>query len=724
MLRRLFKPRLSVSHWLRLSPCYPSQSPCIVTRDASQAGGACAAEESVSARSFAAPSLVHLNTPIMHRNMFSAPEVKKLLSKAQYSLFTLGCDTSNGDYCIYCATSNELICVKKDTLWKAAFWMEERIKEEYIAGILFPSDDSAELRDAADVVKIKSRKPVVIAPDTWNICYLTLKNQREFVRGMELPTSLEHAAYLLTRSMFSSSVIEPTVFDVSVGTFVSAECADKVSGARDSLVNWWVLFNVHKKFGTLGSRKLMDPVEQIVRRVVRWVNVFVVDINQRVGRGTIAEGFTMIVTIYDAQKRSQSVHTIRSLAEESAKRNTLNGLLFGEGTSSISLFVPTHRTKPSQLLAFARNCRPSCPFFITEMSVLAPHFAGASVDKGFKDEEDPRSAWALTRTNCFARSTGRRSEEVLDRKMLQAFTMVANRLYAERVHRSSPALMSAASKIPLREGAQLAWERVSKLAEEDRVNPVAHVDKLAFLNNVNIHDAEVVFRLQQWHSMIYECPDRLRRETEALQGLRRYLVVDLETTTVRRYKRVSNPFTRDNYVVLSGARDHKGQVFMPSRYYTRNVALRYDDYEVTSTCSLVNGSSKHSLFLPPLDDYDVIVGHNIKFDLLHMWRDAELRRFLKRGGKIWDTMYAEYLLTGHEVKLGCGAGLEEVAKTYGGQKPKLDEVKQAWSMGKDTSEIPYRTLTKYLHGDLENTELIFKKHMERALAQRQVIIIV
>ncbi|EAN79296.1 mitochondrial DNA polymerase I protein D, putative [Trypanosoma equiperdum] len=723
MLRRLFKPQLMVP-WSRQPPtCCSSQIINIISRGLSQRGEPLGAAAPSSVSSVSVPPVASLHTPVMHSNAFAASEVKKLLAKAQYSLFTLGWNPGTDDYCIYCATTNELVRAKKDTLWKAIFWMEGRIGDDYIAGLLFPSDGTPALTEVAAMVREKCRRQVVVAPDTWGICYLTLKNQRDFVRGMELPASLEHAAFLLMRAMFNSSLIEPSVFDVTSGAYISASCADSVSAARDCLVSWWVLFNVHKKFGTSGSRKLIDPVEQIVRRVVKTVNVFVVDINVRVGKGTISEGFTMIVTIYDAQRRSQSVHMIRSLAEESAKRNTLNGLLFGEGTSAISLFVPTDRTKSSQLLAFARSCRPSCPFFVTEPSSLTPFFSGAPVTDGLSEQSDPRSTWALIRTNCFAQCPGRRLEEVLDRKLLQGFTAVANRLYSDRLHRVSPALMSAASSIPLREEPRVAWERVASLVEEERKNPVAHVNKSAFLNNVTITDAEVVFRLQQWHSTIYESPDRLEREREALEGLQRYLVVDLETTTVRRYKRVANPFTKENYVVLSGARDYRGQVFMPSRYYSRNVALRYDDLHVTSTHSLVKGSSKHSLFLPPLDDYDVLVGHNIKFDLLHMWRDVELRRFLKRGGKIWDTMYAEYLLTGHEVKLGHGAGLEEVAKSYGGQTPKLDAVKQAWSSGKDTCEIPYRTLTQYLHGDLENTELIFKKHIERALAQRQVVII-
>ncbi|ESL09933.1 mitochondrial DNA polymerase I protein D [Trypanosoma rangeli SC58] len=655
---------------------------------------------------------------------FQQSSVMVLLARAQYALFTLGWNPTAGDFALYCATTNELVCMQKEMLWKAAMWMEERIGDDFIAGIIFTSDGSIPLKDAAALLKEKSRRRLVLAPDTWGIAYLTLKSQQEFVRGLSIPASLEHAAFQLTGTVYNPTVTDPSVFDFTTGSYTSSGCATSVSAARDALVNWCVLFTIHKRFGTRGNRKVMDPIDQIVRRVVKAVNVFVVDIDVRVGKGTIAEGFTMIVTIYDAQKRAQTVHMIRSLAEESTKRNALNGILYGEGTSSISLFVPTARTRSAQLLAFARSCRPSCPFFAAEVSSLAQFFAGTKVAAGLDEEKDPRTTWARIRSNCFPENTSRKEEEVLDRKLQQGFTALANKLFSDRLHRVSPALMSAVSSIPPQEEIQKARKRVELLEEEARNNPVPHVTHSAFLNNVNINDAEVVFRLQQWRSNIYENPERLQREQQALNGLKRYLVLDLETTTVRRYKRVANPFTKENYVVLSGARDYTGKVFMGGRYFVRNIALRYDDFDVTSTCNLVEGSSNYSLFLPPLDDYDVIVGHNIKFDLLHIWRDAELRRFLSRGGKVWDTMYAEYLLTGHEVKLGRGAGLEEVAKSYGGQTPKLDAVKEAWAKGKETYQISYALLSEYLHGDLENTELIFRKHMERAFTQRQVIICV
>lgn len=655
-------------------------------------------------------------------SLLSSEEDNVLLAKSPYCILTLYHYAETNSYALYCATSNEVIVMQEDQLWKGSMWLDERVGEDYIAALLFPADAAATLKKACVTVIDKARKRVVEGPDTWGIVYMAFRAQQEVVRGVDIPASLEEASFVLSQKQFDTGILEPPTFDVASGTYLSAVDVKKPGAARGALLTWNALVNVHRRFGTPGSRKSLNPIDQIVRRAVKAVNVFVISIDVRVGRGTIADGYTMVVTIFDAQKRSQTVFMIRSLAEETAKLNALTTLLYGEGSSSISLFVPTLSTKTSQLVAFARTCRPKSPFFVTETSSLGPYFGGRNLGLGLTPEADPRTTWSILRDNLFTEKHLRKEEEKMDRYLQRGFTALANKLFSDRLQKVSPAIMSAASSIPAQEPESSALVRVSKMEEEARSNPVPSVAASTFVNKVNVNDAEVVFGLQQWRSKIYEDQGRLERETKTLDSLRRYLILDLETTTIRRYKRIANPFTKENYIVLSGARDYKGNVFMPKRYFDRGVALRYDDPGVTSSNYLVEKSSELSLFLPSLNDYDVIVGHNIKFDLLQIWRDAELKKFLKRGGKIWDTMYAEYLLTGQEVKLGRGAGLEDVARSYGGQTPKLDAVKRAWAEGKETYEIPYPTLTEYLHGDLENTELIFRKHMERALHQRQVII--
>jgi DNA polymerase-1 len=116
------------------------------------------------------------------------------------------------------------------------------------------------------------------------------------------------------------------------------------------------------------------------------------------------------------------------------------------------------------------------------------------------------------------------------------------------------------------------------------------------------------------------------------------------------------------------------------------------------------------------EDVTMLVGFNIKFDLL--WElylcNKELRAFFKRGGKIWDCQYVEYLIQAQSPDFHMAA-LEDVAESYGGTR-KLDIVKELWESGKKTSEIPEDLLIDYLvgteaegrnGGDIRNTEICF-----------------
>ncbi len=47
-------------------------------------------------------------------------------------------------------------------------------------------------------------------------------------------------------------------------------------------------------------------------------------------------------------------------------------------------------------------------------------------------------------------------------------------------------------------------------------------------------------------------------------------------------------------------------------------------------------------------DTDYLIGHNIGFDLSYIWHNQALKDYILRGGKIWDTQVAEYLLTGQQ----------------------------------------------------------------------------
>eukprot|EP00796_Vickermania_ingenoplastis_P004202 gene4202-3034_t len=655
--------------------------------------------------------------------VFSIQDSHSELFNSQYCIATLS--TVNGTYALFCATTNEVASAKEKYLWKLAAWLDERIGDTYVACLIFTQEGSEELKKALSLLSSKATRRIISSVDTWGLTYLAFRAHSEVVRGSEMPLGLEHAYFLLNRKMFSADMLDPAVLDIDEGCSRNSKTElTSLTATRSAVLSWYVLLGVHQRFGTPGSRKAMNPVEQIIHRVVKKVNIFLVDIDVRVGKGTIKEGCTMVVTIFDAMKKSQSIHMIRSLPSEPQKLNTLTALLYGDGSSCITLFIPTMRTRGAQLVAFARTCRPKSPFFVVELNSLRRHLGIHNIPEGLSGISNPRETWGQMRVNLSkGAKVMRKDESRLDRQLHRHFITLANKLFSERLEKVAPAIMRAVDCIPTQEAPEQAVPRLKELTKEMDCSPVPSISQSTFLNEVNYNDAEAVFRLQQWLAKIYKSEERLQREQAAAALLTRYLVIDMETTTKRKYKRIANPFIKENYIVLSGARDYLGNEFLPKRYFDRSVALRYDSPEITSTTFLVEKSSPHSLFFPNLDDYDVLVGHNIKFDLLHLWRDAEVRRFLKRGGRIWDTMYAEYLLTGQEIRLGNGAGLESVAKSYGGLTPKLDAVKQAWAEGKETYQIPFSVLTTYLKGDLENTELIFRRHVERAVKQRQAQII-
>lgn len=177
-----------------------------------------------------------------------------------------------------------------------------------------------------------------------------------------------------------------------------------------------------------------------------------------------------------------------------------------------------------------------------------------------------------------------------------------------------------------------------------------------------------------------------------------YFVLDNETENHHKFKRFASPFIPENWVVARGWKK-QGDKQCSWSYHPKP-----------------DGSSTH---IP--DDATIIVGHNLKFDLLYEWKSPSLRAFLKRGGRIWDTQYAEYLLEAMKPEYHMNS-LDQIVEKYGGTK-KLDAVKALWEDGWLTSEIDKDMLIDYLvgtkeekrdAGDIGNTEKIFLGQIKRA----------
>lgn len=164
--------------------------------------------------------------------------------------------------------------------------------------------------------------------------------------------------------------------------------------------------------------------------------------------------------------------------------------------------------------------------------------------------------------------------------------------------------------------------------------------------------------------------------------------LDLETENNEYFRVLSSPRNPNNFIVASGWAIGAGE--------------RQGAYSKTGVTDPA----------PYLRDPEVthLVAHNISFDLqwlLNRCHDDVLE-YLRRGGKIFDTMVAEYYLSG---QMDTYPALSDTAPKYGGTK-KIDAVKLEWQTGKKTSEIDkFLLFDEYLlgeSGDIENLRKVFR----------------
>jgi len=166
-----------------------------------------------------------------------------------------------------------------------------------------------------------------------------------------------------------------------------------------------------------------------------------------------------------------------------------------------------------------------------------------------------------------------------------------------------------------------------------------------------------------------------------------YAVIDLETSIYESFGRKANPFDSRNYIVANG--------------------LKYQDGR-----KLVLHKLRDESLFPAgwLDGVTCLVGQNIKFDMAYLWGREDVQAWLKAGGRIYDTMYAEYLMTGQHQRFENGQAegldLNSLALKYGGTT-KPDIIKEYWQQGIQTIDIDQTELLSYLEGDIDNTEIVF-----------------
>ena len=171
------------------------------------------------------------------------------------------------------------------------------------------------------------------------------------------------------------------------------------------------------------------------------------------------------------------------------------------------------------------------------------------------------------------------------------------------------------------------------------------------------------------------------------------MFIDLETENHTHFGAVASPRHPKNYVVAVGQAIDKAP-------FDGAVAGEYFNSKTES-------DEANWLCIP--DDVGIVVAHNAAFEMdwFLVKQNVEIMRFLKRGGRVFCTAYAEYLLTNQQETY---PSLDATAPKYGGSH-KVDGVKILWEQGKLTSEIDKDLLfDQYLigpEGDIENTRKTF-----------------
>jgi DNA polymerase I-like protein with 3'-5' exonuclease and polymerase domains len=178
----------------------------------------------------------------------------------------------------------------------------------------------------------------------------------------------------------------------------------------------------------------------------------------------------------------------------------------------------------------------------------------------------------------------------------------------------------------------------------------------------------------------------------------KYYVMDLETTVRNKGddavgKFQANPHNKNNSVVLH--------------------AVKEEGKDYPEVC--VRG-----VMYPPPDDMDLLIGQNLGFDMQYLLRNEAWREWFRSPkSKIWDTMIAEYIISGQHDKY---IDLNALSARYGGTQKDL-RIEEYWDAGYETEDIPQNELEQYAKYDVVNTETVFLAQIEIAHQQGQLDLI-
>jgi DNA polymerase I-like protein with 3'-5' exonuclease and polymerase domains len=157
--------------------------------------------------------------------------------------------------------------------------------------------------------------------------------------------------------------------------------------------------------------------------------------------------------------------------------------------------------------------------------------------------------------------------------------------------------------------------------------------------------------------------------------------------------------------------EKRGGTTTPLPYFNnRLVSIGYKWLESTVTYDAYYHSTQpptpdaFEMFQKALDFADVLIGHNIKFDLTWI-RECGF----KYEGDIYDTMVVEYILSRAQ---SWPINLASVAGKYGGTQKEKDLVADYIKAGKTFYEIPWDIVREYGIADVMATEEVALKQLE------------
>lgn len=178
------------------------------------------------------------------------------------------------------------------------------------------------------------------------------------------------------------------------------------------------------------------------------------------------------------------------------------------------------------------------------------------------------------------------------------------------------------------------------------------------------------------------------------------LIWDIETQNNPYYGGVATPYCPDNYIVESGFRIDRTN---PDGTVTCSDvgSVRYESREEFLAANPLD-------WMPIQDDTWLMVMHNAAYEISWALTFAreQFEGFLKRGGRVFDTMQCEYIASDFQ---NLYPSLDETAPKYGGSH-KVDGIKLLWNQGVLTRDIDPMLLHEYLtgpNGDIVNTALCF-----------------